>query len=93
MKNGTPLARAIRLAIGGAVGLTTVLAAPLAFAQDDQEIVVIGSRIAHSGDFEGPSPVLTVDREAIEKSGYTEPAAVAGEDPGQRQRRILDARQ
>ncbi len=71
MKNRTPLARAVRLAIGGAVGLTTVLAAPLALAQDDQEIVVIGSRIAHSGDFEGPSPVLTVDREAIEKSGYT----------------------
>jgi outer membrane receptor protein involved in Fe transport len=71
MKTRTPLARAVRLAIGGAVGLTAVLAAPLALAQDDQEIVVIGSRIAHSGDFEGPSPVLTVDREAIEKSGYT----------------------
>jgi outer membrane receptor protein involved in Fe transport len=46
------------------------MTAPLAFAQDE-EIIVTGSRIAHSGDFEGPSPVLTVDREALENSGYT----------------------
>ena len=65
-----PLARAIRLAIGGAVGLSTVLAAPAAVAQESEDIVVIGSRIARSGDFEGPSPVLTVDREAIENSGF-----------------------
>ena len=70
MKTRTPLARAIRLAIGGAFGMTTVLAAPLAIAQDDQEIVVVGSRIGHGSDFESSSPVVTVNREAIENSGY-----------------------
>jgi outer membrane receptor protein involved in Fe transport len=45
------------------------MTAPLAMAQDD-EIVVIGSRIARSSDFESPSPVITVDHEAIVKSGY-----------------------
>jgi outer membrane cobalamin receptor len=70
MKMRTPLARAIRLAIGGAVGFTTALTAPLAMAQDDQEIVVIGSRIAHGSDLESSSPVVTIDREAIENSGY-----------------------
>jgi outer membrane receptor for ferrienterochelin and colicin len=46
------------------------MTAPLAMAQDDLEIVVTGSRIARSSDLESPSPVLTVDREAIENSGY-----------------------
>ncbi len=69
MNTRTPLARAIRLAIGGAVGLTAVMTAPLALAADE-EIVVIGSRIARSSDFESPSPVITVDHEAIVKSGY-----------------------
>ena len=54
MKTRTPLARAVRLAIGGAVGLTAVLAAPLALAQDDQEIVVIGSRIARRAAIPAP---------------------------------------
>ncbi|HEU0224059.1 MAG TPA: TonB-dependent receptor [Steroidobacteraceae bacterium] len=67
----TPLAYAIRLAIGGAAGLSAALAAPAVLAQGDEEgVVVIGSRIARSADFEGPSPILTVDREAIENSGY-----------------------
>jgi iron complex outermembrane receptor protein len=66
----TPLARAIRLAIGGAAGLSAAFAAPLAAAQDDQTVYVVGSRIGRSADFEGPSPVLTVDRAAIENSGY-----------------------
>ncbi len=70
MTNRNPLARAIRLAIGGAVGLSTALAAPAVMAQESEDIVVIGSRIARSGDFEGPSPVLTVDRQAIENSGF-----------------------
>lgn len=65
-----PLARAIRLAIGGAIGLSTALTAPAVLAQESEDIVVIGSRIARSGDFEGPSPVLTVDRSAIENSGF-----------------------
>ena len=68
----TPLARAIRLAIGSVAGLTAALSTPLATAQDDdQTVYVTGSRIGRSTDFQGPSPVLTVDREAIENSGYT----------------------
>lgn len=70
MMNRNPLARAIRLAIGGAVGLSAALAAPAAVSQEGDEIVVIGSRIARSQDFEGPSPILTVDRAAIENSGF-----------------------
>jgi iron complex outermembrane receptor protein len=37
---------------------------------EPEEIVVTGSRIARGSDFESPSPVLTVDREGIERSGY-----------------------
>jgi len=67
----TPLARAIRLAIGGAAGLSAALLAPLSMAQDDdQTVYVTGSRIGRSGDFESSSPLVTVDREAIENSGY-----------------------
>ena len=42
------------------------------FAQDDavEEVVVTGSRIGRGSDFEGPSPVLTVNRQDIENSGY-----------------------
>jgi iron complex outermembrane recepter protein len=39
--------------------------------RDVEEIVVTGSRIARPSDFESPSPVVTVDRAAIEKSGYS----------------------
>jgi iron complex outermembrane receptor protein len=39
-------------------------------AEQPDEIVVTGSRIARSSDFESPSPVLTVSRESIERSGY-----------------------
>jgi len=56
------------------VALSTSLAMPPAIAQDQdatEEVVVIGSRIARSGDFQSPSPVLEVDRESIEKSGYS----------------------
>ena len=68
----TPLARAIRLAIGGVAGLSAALTAPLSIAQDDdQTVYVTGSRIGRTADFEGPSPILTVDRDAIENSGYT----------------------
>ena len=68
----TPLARAIRLAIGGAAGLSAALAAPFAAAQMEQEeVVVVGSRIGVGSNFESSSPIVTVDREAIENSGYT----------------------
>lgn len=36
----------------------------------DEVVIVTGSRIARASDFESPSPVLTVDRAGIEKSGY-----------------------
>ncbi len=36
-----------------------------------EEVVVTGSRIARGSDFENPSPVITVDRASIEKSGYS----------------------
>jgi outer membrane receptor protein involved in Fe transport len=72
MTNRSPLARAIRLAIGGAAGLSAALAAPLALAQDDQEVVVVGSRVGGStSNFDSSSPIVTVSREAIEESGYT----------------------
>ncbi len=41
-----------------------------ASAADLEEVVVTGSRIARSSDFESPSPVITVDRDSIERSGY-----------------------
>ncbi len=40
-------------------------------AAEVEEIVVTGSRIARASDFESPSPVVTVDRASIEKSGYS----------------------
>jgi outer membrane receptor protein involved in Fe transport len=43
---------------------------PLVQAQEQEEIVVTGSRISRSGDFESPSPIITLDREAIENTGY-----------------------
>jgi len=37
-----------------------------------EEVIVTGSRIARSGsDFDSPSPIITVDRDSIEKSGYS----------------------
>lgn len=60
------------------MALSTSLPLSIVLAQDQdqdqsatEEIVVIGSRIARSGDFQSPSPVLEVDRESIEKSGYS----------------------
>jgi iron complex outermembrane recepter protein len=35
-----------------------------------ETVVVTGSRIARGSDFESPSPVVTVDRDSIERSGY-----------------------
>lgn len=66
------LRRAIRLALGGAVALATSLPVSTALAQDaDEEIIVIGSRIARDSDFQSPSPVLEVSREDIERLGYS----------------------
>lgn len=49
-------------------------ATPSASAQETDatpEVVVTGSRIARSSDFENPSPIVTIDRSAIEKAGYS----------------------
>lgn len=72
MNKSATLSRAIRIAIGGAMGMSATLAALPALAQDSElgEVVIIGSRIARGGDFESSSPVITVDQEAIVKSGY-----------------------
>ena len=71
MNTNKLLARAVRFAIGGAVGLSTVLVAPMALAADEEIIVVVGSRIASGGsDFESASPVVTVSHEEIMNSGY-----------------------
>ena len=72
MNTALSLRRAVRLAIGGAVALATPFAATAVLAQADatEEVVVTGSRIARGSDFENPSPVQTVDRDAIERSGY-----------------------
>jgi outer membrane receptor protein involved in Fe transport len=68
----TPLARAIRLAIGGAAGLSAAFAAPLVAAQEEQEaVIVVGSRIGASNNFESSSPIITLDHEDIVESGYT----------------------
>jgi outer membrane receptor protein involved in Fe transport len=72
MTKRTPLARAIRLAIGGAAGLSAALAAPAVTAQDEDEIVVVGSRVGGgTSNLDSSSPIVTVDRAAIEESGYT----------------------
>ena len=66
---------AIRFALGAATGLTAALVAPAALAQGAaeqrmDEVVVTGSRIARSGDLDSPTPLITIDREEIAKSGY-----------------------
>jgi outer membrane receptor protein involved in Fe transport len=66
----------LRDAISFALVSTTALAASnVAFAQEGQEdldtVVVTGSRIPRSAEVEGTSPVLTLDRAAIEATGLT----------------------
>lgn len=73
MSHSSSLRNAVRSAIGGALVLCVPLSSALAAdAPKDQveNVVVTGSRIARSSDFENPSPVITVDRESIENSGY-----------------------
>jgi iron complex outermembrane recepter protein len=77
MKMRTPLARAIRIAIGGAVGFSAALTAPLALAQqagEDSaalgEVIITGSRIRQS-PLEERLPVLTLGTEEYRASGAT----------------------
>ncbi len=71
MKTNTSLARAIRLAIGGAAGLSAVFAAPIAQSQEALgEVVVTGSRIRQN-PLEERLPVLSVSNEDYQASGAT----------------------
>ena len=75
MNTNPVLARAVRLAIGSAIGLSAAIAAPAVWAQQSgeqrmEEVVITGSRIAQSSDFEAISPVIAVDKDDIAKSGY-----------------------
>ncbi len=75
MKTAHSMANAIRLALSLTVALVPL---SMAVAQESQpaadeateEVVITGSRIARGSDFDSPSPVVTVDRDAIQKSGY-----------------------
>jgi outer membrane receptor protein involved in Fe transport len=69
------LARAIRYALGTAIGVSTSLSGATAFAQEPgakpvEEIYVTGSRIGRTSDFESPSPVASFDRADLNKAGY-----------------------
>jgi iron complex outermembrane receptor protein len=61
---------AVRLALGGALAVTSTAA----FAQTNDEptetVIVTGSRIARSSDFGNANPVDTIDRTSIEKAGF-----------------------
>jgi iron complex outermembrane recepter protein len=75
MKTQASLRQAVRLSLAGAVALSAALPLAPAFAQqqgqdEPQEVVVTGSRIARGSDFESPSPIVTVDRDSIERTGY-----------------------
>jgi outer membrane receptor for ferrienterochelin and colicin len=60
---------AVRIALATSVSLTPF--ATLQAQEPPAEVIVTGSRIARPSDFESPSPVITVDHDAIEKSGYS----------------------
>ena len=71
MKTLTPLARAVRLAIGGAVGLAAALTAPVVVAQDQEaigEVIVTGSRIRQN-PLEERLPVMTIGADDYAASG------------------------
>jgi len=71
VKTNSPLAKAIRFAIGGAVGLSATLTVPIASAQDPlDEVVITGSRIRQN-PLEQRQPVLSVSAEDYAVSGAT----------------------
>ena len=77
-KESPRLTHAIRLVLGGALGLASGLATLPAFAQtatdpgkDLETVYVTGSRIARASDFENPAPVVTFSSDDIAKSGYS----------------------
>jgi iron complex outermembrane receptor protein len=73
MKTNSLIARAVRLAIGGAVGLSAAMTAPLALAQQADElgeVIITGSRIRQS-PLEERLPVLTLGTEDYQATGAT----------------------
>ena len=74
MKTATPLAHAIRIAIGGAAGISAALVSTVGLTQEAQqaldEVVITGSRIRQS-PLEQRQPVLTVGAEDYDASGAT----------------------
>lgn len=70
MNTRATLRSAVRHALFGVIALAMPLSVSMAAENAEEEIFVTGSRIARSSDFENPSPVITVDRSAIESSGY-----------------------
>jgi outer membrane receptor protein involved in Fe transport len=67
----TPLSQAVRLAIAGAAGCAAALASSYVAAQEQEDIIVVGSRIGTSSNYDSSVPIVTIDRQAIEDSGYT----------------------
>jgi outer membrane receptor protein involved in Fe transport len=68
----TSVNKCLRTAIVACAALPVIISATPAIAQDEavEEVVVTGSRIGRSADFQSPSPITTLDREYIENSGY-----------------------
>ena len=88
MEQQRRLQRAIRLALGGALGLASSVSGMGALAQerngDDkglETVYVTGSRIARSSDFENPAPVVTFDKSDLDKSGYNNLQQLLEEQP------------
>lgn len=86
MKRNTTLRRAIHLAMlsgayaAGIGGISTAQAQPAGADQQVEEIVVTGSRIVRR-DFEGTSPVFTLDSSAITDAGTPQIEQVLNELP------------
>ncbi|HEX5650966.1 MAG TPA: TonB-dependent receptor [Steroidobacteraceae bacterium] len=89
MERTNRLQRAIRLALGGALGLASGLGGLPALAQQSgtdardglETVYVTGSRIARASDFENPAPVVTFDKSDLDKSGYNNLQQLLEEQP------------
>ncbi|MFS1523194.1 TonB-dependent receptor [Microbulbifer sp. 2304DJ12-6] len=71
MENFTPRRTLLASAILAAAAATTPQTLLAAEEGAIEEITVVGSRINRNSEFENATPVQVLDRESIEKSGYT----------------------